>query len=612
MRAIGLNFGHDAGAARVGPDGALVIEVEKEIGIRHACAGGTEEARETLRRWTADWAGSSRVGVSDYSFVKAPVTPAGLDTLIADPTWAAPERIADAVVRRIDPGPWFLADAVGDAEVYAVRHHFAHAASAYYSSEADDALVLALDGAGNYAECGMVCIGAGDRLTPVMSLHNETGPRVGLVYEALAKRVFRTNFDTGKLLGLSAVGTVDHELAEPLAVLLADNAARRAMPDLLAPLSDERLAGTAMRYGDTWYPYDTEAGGYITAQVRAGEDAVNWFGRRFPDSVRMGDRVVVVGDDAEDPATQHVAATLQHVVEETLVHLVTGLSVRYPGHAALCYAGGCALNITANTRLAGLYPRMHIPTCCDDSGIALGAALAVAGGLRASATFAGPALSAPGPAAQPAGTSARGGLPASGTSRFADDEDMVETVADWLADGLVIGWVQGPLETGPRALGHRSLLASPHIPGMRRRVSQELKGREWFRPVAPLCPADVADQYFTGPLNHARTMLFACTVVESRATELAEVRHVDGSARLQVVDREENPLLHALLHAVGSRTGLPVLINTSLNPGGRPIVNTASDARDLLSAARNTALVLADTRTAVRPTSTRERATART
>lgn len=155
------------------------------------------------------------------------------------------------------------------------------------------------------------------------------------------------------------------------------------------------------------------------------------------------------------------------------------------------------------------------------------------------------------------------------------------------------------METGPRALGHRSLLVSPHWPGARKHVSQAIKHREWFRPVSPLCPVEVAGQYFSGPLDQTDRMLFAVRVRPERAEDLTEVRHIDGTARLQTVTSAEHPLLHRLCLALKTRTGLPVLINTSANAGGRPILNSLDEALALLDSTPLDAVVLAGERTVI-------------
>ncbi|WP_329153531.1 carbamoyltransferase [Streptomyces sp. NBC_01456] len=628
MAIIGMHFGHDAGAALTEAGGYRVIEAERRLGLRHVC-GGNGGFPRAAAAWLAELreraAGPvTGIAVADWYTPVCQVLPPALVELVnEDARWTATggTGLADAVTRVIKPVDWPLAKGFGGLTLTAVRHHYAHAALAYYTSGARKALVLALDGTGNYAECGMVCLGDGDQLTPVMSFTNRTGPRLGLVYEALARRVHGSQFDTGKLLGLSATGETDDALLPVLRAMLVPQSTRRASPDLYERLDEDRLTGTALRYADTWWEYDPHSGGYLDAGLAdsSDDDVVHSFGSVFPDEIRTADgRSTPVGTSPGARICRDLAATLQTAVERDLTSLVTGISRRFPSYATLCYAGGCALNITANSRLAecAQFTRVSIPTCCDDSGIALGAALAVADPADRPAllgrsgwaplAYAGPPLEGleavdddgdDGDDASTADGLRRrlGGLGLS-LRRPADDEEFVQAVADLLAERRCVAWLEGGLETGPRALGHRSLLVSAHWSGARRYVSQTIKNREWFRPVAPICPEELADQFFTGPLDHTETMLFAVRVRPDRAQRLAEARHIDGTARLQTVRPDAQPLLHRLCHAVAARTELPVLINTSANGGGRPLLNHLDEALELLTGTELDAVVLPERR----------------
>lgn len=628
MAIIGMHFGHDAGAALTEAGGYRVIEAERRLGLRHVC-GGNGGFPRAAAAWLAELreraAGPvTGIAVADWYTPVCQVLPPALVELVnEDARWTATggTGLADAVTRVIKPVDWPLAKGFGGLTLTAVRHHYAHAALAYYTSGARKALVLALDGTGNYAECGMVCLGDGDQLTPVMSFTNRTGPRFGLVYEALARRVHGSQFDTGKLLGLSATGETDDALLPVLRAMLVPQSTRRASPDLYERLDEDRLTGTALRYADTWWEYDPHSGGYLDAGLAdsSDDDVVHSFGSVFPDEIRTADgRSTPVGTSPGARICRDLAATLQTAVERDLTSLVTGISRRFPSYATLCYAGGCALNITANSRLAecAQFTRVSIPTCCDDSGIALGAALAVADPADRPAllgrsgwaplAYAGPPLEGleavdddgdDGDDASTADGLRRrlGGLGLS-LRRPADDEEFVQAVADLLAERRCVAWLEGGLETGPRALGHRSLLVSAHWSGARRYVSQTIKNREWFRPVAPICPEELADQFFTGPLDHTETMLFAVRVRPDRAQRLAEARHIDGTARLQTVRPGAQPLLHRLCHAVAARTELPVLINTSANGGGRPLLNHLDEALELLTGTELDAVVLPERR----------------
>jgi carbamoyltransferase len=158
---------------------------------------------------------------------------------------------------------------------------------------------------------------------------------------------------------------------------------------------------------------------------------------------------------------------------------------------------------------------------------------------------------------------------------------LIERIADELAAGRVVGWMDGASEFGPRALGHRSILAAPHAVEMRDRLNRDIKYREEFRPFAPVTTVEAANIYFDLPRGGARLARYMSGVFPVRPewrSQLAAVTHVDGSARVQTLERQMAPRLHALLEAYGRRSGIPVLLNTSFNVAGEPIVNRAAEA----------------------------------
>jgi carbamoyltransferase len=243
-------------------------------------------------------------------------------------------------------------------------------------------------------------------------------------------------------------------------------------------------------------------------------------------------------------------------------------------------AGGVALNCVANSKIAALGPfeRVWVQPAAGDSGTALGAALHVAHALGDTVT--------------PMGTAALGrewdddALEAWLTTAqvaYERPRDVAEAVAEVLADDGVVAWFQGRSEYGPRALGHRSLLAHP---GHERNLERlnDVKGREQFRPVAPMVLLERAGEVFTGPIP-SPYMLFTHAVREQWRGRLPVVTHVDGSARVQTVDRREEPLVARMLEAFERRTGLPVVVNTSLNTAGRPMVDDPRDALECFGAA---------------------------
>jgi carbamoyltransferase len=267
---------------------------------------------------------------------------------------------------------------------------------------------------------------------------------------------------------------------------------------------------------------------------------------------------------------------VQLVLEEVLIDIARALH-RETGLPDLCLGGGVALNGVANARILAEsgFERVLVPPAPGDAGCALGAAL-----YADRIHFGNPDREIPDHAFW--GPSVDGAellLLAREDNLVADELDeraLIEQTADDLAAGRIVGWMEGNLELGPRALGHRSILAAPHRVEMRDRLNRDVKFREEFRPFAPVVPAEVASDYFALPQGGDRLGRFMSGVFPVRPEwrdRLAAVTHVDGTARVQVLQQGMGPRLHALLEAYGRRSGIPVLLNTSLNRAGEPIVN---------------------------------------
>jgi carbamoyltransferase len=282
-----------------------------------------------------------------------------------------------------------------------------------------------------------------------------------------------------------------------------------------------------------------------------------------------------------------LAASVQRRLEEVLLDLASWLHAQ-TGDRALCMAGGVALNCVANSRLAeqGPFERIWVQPAAGDAGTALGAALHVA--------------HAAGEATSPMPTAALG-------PHWSDDEleatlrtarlgytrppDLADAVAEVLAADGVVAWYQGRSEYGPRALGHRSLLANPCNPANLQRLN-DVKGREQFRPVAPMVLLEKARDIFAGGPLPSPYMLFVHRVAPGWAERIPAVVHVDGTARVQTVDRREEPLVAHMLECFERRTGVPVVVNTSLNTAGRPMVDSPRDALECFGSAPVDALAL--------------------
>ncbi|MFN2460876.1 MAG: carbamoyltransferase C-terminal domain-containing protein, partial [Candidatus Velthaea sp.] len=292
--------------------------------------------------------------------------------------------------------------------------------------------------------------------------------------------------------------------------------------------------------------------------------------------------------DGEPFADEHadLAASVQTVLGETLLDLARWLHEQ-TGDRALVMAGGVALNVVANSLIAerGPFASVWVQPAAGDAGTALGGALYVAREL--------------GDEVRPMQSAALGRAWSDGeierwldaaNVHYSRPRDIAETVAEIIAQNGIVAWFQGRSEYGPRALGHRSLLANPRYADNLRRLN-DVKGREQFRPVAPMTLLERAPEIFCGPFP-SPYMLFTHTINDGWADKLRAVIHVDGTARVQTVDRREEPLVARMLDHVDRLTGIPVVVNTSLNTAGRPMVDDPRDALECFGSAPVDALAI--------------------
>jgi carbamoyltransferase len=401
-----------------------------------------------------------------------------------------------------------------------IAHHEAHAASAFRCSGFDRANILIADG---IAETRAVSLYAGEGNDIRLLRSFNFDKSVGSLYRNVMYLVGFGPWSEGKLMGLSAYGQVRPEFSG------------------LIEISD----------GD--YRFNTRL------LRRLGRDYAN------PN----------VGQFSQDH--KDLAATLQHEIEAVLVHLTKWMH-RETGYRQLCLAGGVALNCQANAAMlqCGVVDDIFVQPSCDDAGSALGAALELRAALgqpmktRLLNSYLGPEFTD----AEIRAAVEKSGFP------FERHDDVTAPAADLIANEQVIGWFQGRLEFGPRALGNRSILASPMHREMADRVN-DIKERERWRPLAPSIIIERLGDYFLNPYP-SPFMTLALTVRPEMRERIPAVVAADGTARLQTVEARENPLYHRLIQRVEERLGVPVVLNTSFNLKSRPIVATPQDALDHL------------------------------
>ncbi len=418
-------------------------------------------------------------------------------------------------------------------------HHLCHAASAYRASGFSDALVITFDYSGDSLATTVRRARGGE-----MSVLAETPfPQSLGVYYAMITQHLGFDFmeDEYKVMGLSSYGRPTYDLSDLLRTTTGGYELNLAMVRSTNGSGEPPLSPQEALFNDE-------------------------FIRRFGSPRVKG--------AAFDSTHEDFAASAQRHLEDVVLalarhyHEATGLR-------RLCVAGGVAMNCVVNQRLAALpeFSDVFVPPVAGDSGLAFGAALEQAH--REGEPPPAPLVHAAWGPDYTDGDIAQACREVGARVRHTDDP--AADAAELIARGRIVGWFQGRMEYGPRALGHRSILADPRLPEMKDRVNAVVKFREGFRPFAPSVREEYAVDYFESPF-HSPFMTFTFDVRHDARSKIPAVTHVDGTARIQVVRRETDPLYDRLISEVGRRTGVPVVLNTSFNIKGQPIVENPNQA----------------------------------
>jgi carbamoyltransferase len=463
------------------------------------------------------------------------------------------------------------------------EHHLSHAASAFFCSPFEDAAILTVDGVGEWTTASLG-IGRGTEITLQKEIRFPHS--LGLLYSAFTAFLgFEVNEGEYKVMGMAPFGQPRHvDKVWKLVRLHRDGSFELDMDYFSFHHSSERTFNDRFEalFGPPRNP------------------KMNFFTRTTAYPSYFGERPADYDAQARDNERYaDIAASIQAVTEDVLLAMAHAAH-RETGLTRLCLAGGVALNSVANARILRETPfeELYIQPAAGDGGGALGAALygyhAVLGKPRAFVM-------------QHASWGEQHGhdpterfLRDQGIAyeRLDDEGELIARVVDHIQAGRVVGWSQGRFEWGPRALGHRSILADPRRGDMKDIVNTKIKFREPFRPFAPSVLVERAGDYFElpDPPRHfpARFMLYVVEVKSEKRDLLGAVTHVDGTGRLQTVRRDTNPRYYRLIEAFGQSTGVPVLLNTSFNLKGEPIVNTPAEAFNTFRQSGMDVLVLGD------------------
>jgi carbamoyltransferase len=433
-----------------------------------------------------------------------------------------------------------------------LQHHLCHGASAFYASPFKEAAVLVVDGIGEFSSAWLG-YGSRDGLKPLPNVKFPDFPHsLGIWWDWVVEFLGFHPYNSAHLMALAAYGR-----SSPV------------IDRLLEVLSDS---------DEGFFKVDTDVFRFREAQPKnSGLASI----KNSPSEDRLQAYFGVAPHrpgEVYTPEHMELAYASQKVLEHHLLRMANFLHEQ-TGMENLCYAGGVGLNCVANYKIANKsgFKRVFVQPAANDAGTSLGAAYLIDHEVLGHDRLPPMEHAFWGP--QYGEAEILAALKSANLS-FQRREDIAEVVASEIANGRVVGWFQGPMEWGPRALGSRSLLADPRRGEMRKTLNEVVKIREWFRPYCPSVLAEEARDWFVLPdsvMDMAPFMLVACPVKPERRDKIPAVIHVDGSARLHVVTRETNPLYHRVLTAFKEQTGVPLVLNTSFNES-EPIVCTPADA----------------------------------
>lgn len=438
--------------------------------------------------------------------------------------------------------------------VFFCPHHLAHLASSYYFSSFRKSALLSIDGVGEY-DTTTLGMGRENQIELFEESSTHFPNSIGLLYSAVTDYLgFRHHSDEGTVMGLAAYGNLE--------------VFRRQFQQLV---------------------YFNQDGTFCLD--------LDHFSFPFKKGASVSDKFIECFGEArqsEEPLTQRhkdIAAGLQHLTEQLILHLARYLYLE-TNEKHLCLAGGVALNCVANSLLLeqGEFQEVFIPPWPGDSGCAIGAVFYYLNDIRnrpirqdLKHSFLGPEYSQ---------ERIKDAVRASGFP-YRLSADVAEDAASYLAQGKIVGWFQGRMEFGPRALGHRSILAAPFPAGMRDKVNKQVKHREPFRPFAPAVLKGDVNRYFITETS-SPFMMFAVAVKQEYRDCIPAVLHADGTARLQTVEENEDDIFFRVIREFKNLTGLGIVLNTSFNLAKEPIVCSPQDAIDCFARSGMDALAIGD------------------
>jgi carbamoyltransferase len=584
MNILGIScYFHDAAAALI-KDGVLVAAAEEE---RFSRIKHDYEFPENAIEFCLRTGGIEKADIDYVMFFEKPFVKFERLLLCSMQTFPRSMKLfREAMVTWLGDKLWvkhLLLKKLGvpASKVLFSEHHLSHAASSFYCSPFEEAAILTVDGVGEWTTAA-VGVGKGTDIKLIKEIRFPHS--LGLLYSAFTAFLgFEVNEGEYKVMGMAPFGRPDYvDKVYELVHVDGDGGFELDMDYFSFHYSSEKTFSKKFEklFGT---PRDQKAH-FFTPST----GFPSYFGDRPSDFDELGRQNQYYAD---------IAASIQVVTEQIMVKMAN-YAYRETGLSKLCMAGGVALNSVANRKILSDTPfdDIYIQPAAGDGGGAVGAALygyhALLGQPRKFVmehAYWGEEHSAQ----DTEQFLTENNIP---YEKLEDDRKLIERVVDGLTQGKVIGWHQGRFEWGPRALGNRSIIADPRRADMKDIVNVKIKFREPFRPFAPSVLVEKAGDYFAldNPEKHypARFMLYVTDVRENKRDVLPAITHVDGTGRLQTVTKELNPKYYSLIEAFGEATGVPVVLNTSFNLKGEPIVNTPGEAFNSFSKSGMDLLVL--------------------
>ncbi|MGR9072532.1 MAG: carbamoyltransferase family protein [Gammaproteobacteria bacterium] len=589
MKILGLNAYHGDSAAALVVDGDLIAAVEEERfrRVKHWAGLPTESIRYCLSEAGIGWEELDAVAVNQdakahlwkkigYTLANRP----GLGMVFDRIRNKRKRESIEAGLGRAFPG------LTVKGGVQAVEHHLAHMHSAFYVSPFAEAVTVSVDGFGDFAS-GAWGVGRGTAIDVTGRVHFPHS--LGIFYQAMTQYLGFPHYgDEYKVMGLAPYGSPKFMEEMRQIVMLEDDGGYRLNLDLFR----HHKARVAFEW----------------------EDGFPVFGRLFSDKMEDLLGPACRGEEAISRRHQDIARSVQAMYEDAFFHLLNRLHEKH-GLESLALAGGCAMNSVANGKVARNTPFKHvyIQSAAGDAGGAIGAAFAVWNRLIDKAappqtsplegekgenrfvmehSYWGPSFSNQ----QIAGvlTEKQSELERQGCKfeKIEVENELCKRTAEAVAEGKVIGWFQGRMEWGPRALGNRSIVCDPRRADMKDILNLKIKRREAFRPFAPSVLRESVSDWFEQD-DDVPFMMKVFQIRKEKRPQIPAVTHVDGSGRLQTVYRETNPRYYALIEAFAALTGVPMVLNTSFNEN-EPVVCKPQEALDCFLRTRMDVLVMGD------------------